>query len=245
MPGLKRLYGPHLAGREAGSELELDGDEAHYALRVLRLEVSDGVEIFDGEGGVARGQILRTGKRSLAVRLQEVRQMPAPAFCVDLAVAMPKGPRAQDMIDSLSQLGVNRLILLNTARGTVEPGENKLERFVQSTIESARQCGRAWCMKIEPPVDFPDVVRRADHAMRWIAHPSAVPRPAAAPEGKSVLILVGPEGGWTDDELHLAEAGGFSRWCFSPHVLRIETAAVAAAALAVAGWSVAPFVGRS
>lgn len=210
--------------------VELPEDEAHHAARVLRLEPGEAVELFDGAGRVARGVMERR-----SVRVTGVRDVPPATLSLHVAVAIPKGPRADDMVNQLSQLGVDRLIPLRAERGVTDPREHKLEKFQRHAIESAKQSGRAWLMKVTPTTDF-DEALRLDAALRLFADPAAAPMNTeelgrALRGVSSVLVLIGPEGGWTDGERARARAAGCVPWNLGPHVLRIETAAVAAAAI--------------
>lgn len=213
----------------------LDAQEAHHARRVLRLELGQEVEVFDGRGLVGRGR-LESWAQGAQVRLTALRQVPRSVPTLELAVAIPKGPRADDMVNQLSQLGVDRLIPLRTSRSVVDPRPQKLEKFARAAIESAKQSGRAYLMLVEPQATLAQVLAgNSSQELRLIAAPGAS-SPAALGErlrgAQRLLILIGPEGGWTAEELELARIAGCQPWALGPHILRIETAALAAAAVA-------------
>jgi 16S rRNA (uracil1498-N3)-methyltransferase len=218
----------------ANSTVELDAEQAAHARKSLRLAVGDTVELFDGRGSSASATVTQL-KRTLQARITDLRHVDPLAPSLTLATAVPKGPRADTLIDAAAQLGVDVLIPLVTTRSVVDPGEGKQRRFERIALEAAKQCHRDYLMQLEPPTDFAKVLRTADHDTKLIADapadnasPPAPPNFAAA---KHIIVLIGPEGGWTDEERQFAAAANFRRWSFGPHVMRIETAALAAAAI--------------
>lgn len=273
---VRRFYCPDLSSRR----VELAPEDAQHARKVLRLAAGHTVELFDGRGTLATGRIEEMTRRCVLEVTEHCRVEPLIPR-IEVAAAMPKGSRADVMVEKLSELGADRLIALVTERSVVEPRQAKMERFGRMVVESAKQCGRAWVMEIEGPRRFGDVVVEAEHDIKLIADvpsppspfqqegrgeramPPAPPSPSQG-EGRGegprpraphsvtaldvqdlqprspmasmlnraarVLVLVGPEGGWTDAERHTAQAAGFAAWCFAPHVLRVETAALAAVA---------------
>lgn len=226
-----RFFFPNF--RSPDCTVELDSEQAHHALKVLRLGEGDAVELFDGQGRVAGGRI-DSARGGLAVRIREIRQTVVPKPGIDLAAAIPKGPRADEMVQLLSQLGVNRLICLRSERAVVEPSPGRLERFDRIALESAKQCRRAHLLQIAPPADLAAVLA-CDYDLRLIAQVGADPIDHLAAQLRRtgrVLIVVGPEGGFTDAELKLARQKGALGWCLGPNVLRIECAAAAAVAVA-------------
>ncbi len=151
--------------------VHLDPDETHHARRVLRLELGQAVVLFDGLGRTAKGTLaawndgagpnLVEGKRrggQACVRVEEVTHVPQPQPSIDLAVAIPKGGHADDMIASLSQVGVSRLFPLRAQRAVVEPRPAKIDRFNRAAIESAKQCGRPYLMTVSAPLSLPEVL---------------------------------------------------------------------------------------
>lgn len=211
---------------------QLDPDEAHHARRVLRLEIGEAVELFDGHGGRAVGE-LRSWSGGAVVALRGVTRSPRVAPWLDVAAAIPKGPRADEMVNQLSQLGTDRLIPLRAQRAVVDPRQAKLEKFGRAAIESAKQCGRAYLMEVAPPSDLAALLRDA-HDVKLVAAPAggAVANlDARLRAAQRVLVLIGPEGGWTDEELASAKAAGAEPWSLGSNILRIETAACAAASV--------------
>ena len=172
-------------------------------------------------------------KDQASVSVKSVRFEPPPQPTLEVAVALPKGKRAEELANQLCQLGVNRLIPLLTARSSVKPGPGKIEKLKKQVIEATKQCGRPHLMAIDEPANFNDLIQNAS-LWTLIADPSAPDLPmkwATIEYSERVLILIGPEGGWTEDELDAAQLANAIPWSMGRNTLRIETAAAAAAAI--------------
>ena len=144
---------------------------------------------------------------------------------------LPKGDRQRWLVEKAVELGVARLVPLETDRSTVEARGDKLDRYV---IEASKQCGRNRLMAIAPPQTWGEwlATGSAAHARRWIADPTGVPLDfveCALP--RETYAAVGPEGGLTPEELTAARAAGWQIIALGPRILRIETAAISLAAL--------------
>src|SRR5262249_46937917 len=125
---------------------------------------------------------------------------------------------------------------LRTARSVVHPREAKLDRLQRQVIEASKQCGRNVLMKVEPLTDWEGWCARAElPGDRVLGHPGAAEGFGAPRKAGGLVVAVGPEGGFTDDEVTRAAAHGWRRVGLGPRVLRVETAAVALAVLASAG----------
>lgn len=219
------------------ARVELDADESHHALRVLRLDVGAALELFDGAGHTARGHIVARDGGKVACQIESTTTQPPSRPHLTVAVALPKGSRAEDLANQLAQLGVDTLVPLVCDFGVVKIKPNKLERLERAALAAAKQCGRAHLMQIHPPLGVDQAAQQAAAATHArLLHPDAPPWPPAAvaadlANAQSLWLLVGPEGGFSENELAIAQRHGVANWRLSPQVLRIETAAVAAAAV--------------
>lgn len=216
----------------SGTAVELTKEESHHASKVLRLSPGDAVVLFDGAGTTALATIAKIGSR-VVVRIDELRHEPPPRPRLTMACPIPKGPRADAMVDQLSQLGCDELIPLRTARSIVDPRDAKLERFQRACIESAKQCQRAHVMHIAPLASLHELMKSSEHDLKLIALPDgqSLPSRETLNEAQNVLVLIGPEGGWLDEEVHDATKSGFLPWKLGPLVMRIETAAITATSI--------------
>jgi 16S rRNA (uracil1498-N3)-methyltransferase len=213
-----------------GSTLTVSRDEALHAVRVKRAEVGERVRLLDGTGGVGIGEVVGV-RPDLLVRVLERRVEPPVSPRLEVWSATPKGPRLEDMIEQLSQVGAALWRPLETELGVVEPGEGKMERCRRVARESAKQCGRAWVMEIGEAAALDDATaggavlfgdagaggtRSLREALPWQGH-------------ACVRLLIGPEGGFTPREVNRLRETGAVGSRFGPHVMRIETAAVVGA----------------
>lgn len=216
-----------------GGRAVLVGDEARHLVRVLRARVGDAVSVFDGSGQEWPARVASLGRDEVALDVgTPPPAAPLPARPLTLAVALPKGERQKWLVEKLTELGVTRLVPLATARGVAEATPAAVERLARGVIEACKQCGRNTLMEIAAPRSIPMLLAGAEASLIIVADPGGTPletvrSPTAAGE---VLALVGPEGGFAPEELAAAVGAGAVRAGLGPHILRVETAAIALAA---------------
>jgi len=209
---------------------------------VLRLNVGDTVEVFDDGGQAAKATLASVDAGSVTLHVQELIEQPARSGIeITIASAVPKGDRADWMIEKLSELGVARFIPLVTERSVVHPtGKSKSDRWTRLAIESAKQSHRTGVMQIDPLTPMADVLKTATTAWFMSTQGAATPITMLlrSPSGPTTLmVFVGPEGGWADEEITHFNAVGAIGVALTPTILRIETAAVATAAV-LGCWSI-------
>jgi len=221
----------HIRRLEAG-EHALDESEAHHARDVLRLPDGAAIELFDDDGNRADGALLHHGAHGALIRVGKISAQSAPQFQLTIASAVPKGERADWMVEKLSELGVVAFIPLATARSVVHPqGQGKRQRWERIAAESAKQCRRAGVMRIEPLTDLAEALKSTEtgwYLSTGEARPISQMLPGLA---GSLSLLVGPEGGWTDQEIEAFEVKRLTAVALTSTILRVETAAIAAAAI--------------
>lgn len=218
--------------------LAIDREEARHAARVKRLEPGEPVEVLSGEGVVGLGEVaeierVAKGSWRLLVRITRVERHPPTRPEIEVCCAPPKGARFEEMVDQLSQVGAASWRALESTRaGERPPREGKLERVRRVAAEAAKQCGRAWTLRIGEPLRWREALA-AEGGTRIVAA-DASGADVGSLEGvrgsERVRLLVGPEGGWTPDELDEIRGAGAEVVRFGPHIMRIETAAVVASA---------------
>jgi 16S rRNA (uracil1498-N3)-methyltransferase len=227
------FYSERLA--EPGATLALTGDEARHAAASRRLRVGDTLWLFDGHGGVARATVLNIAApaRELDLRIEERRTEPAPQPSIHLACALPKGDRQGTLLDMAVQLGMTQFTPLECGRSVVKPGTGSAERWRRICLEACKQSRRTHLPVIHSPATPLEAV---NHSIKrggavWMAHPCAQAIPVASAVEQTVsadvTILVGPEGGFTEEEVAQANVGGARLLVLRSAILRIETAAVA------------------
>jgi 16S rRNA (uracil1498-N3)-methyltransferase len=210
----------------------LVGDEARHLARVMRCTVGDEVVVFDGSGTSWRARVASIGRDEVMLDMGEaVTASRLTRVPLTLAVALPKGERQKWLVEKLTELGVERLVPLATTRGVAEATPAAVERLSRGVVEACKQCGRDGLMQIGGPKGVAEVVGDAGSgAVLLVADRDGAPLQEIATAGNLVVALVGPEGGFTAEELATVEAAGGRRVSLGPHVLRVETAAIALAA---------------
>jgi 16S rRNA (uracil1498-N3)-methyltransferase len=227
------FYSEHLA--DPGATLTLTGDEAHHAATSRRLKVGETLWLFDGRGGLARTTLVHITARgrSLDLRIEERRAEPPPKPAIHLACALPKGDRQGTLLDMATQLGITEFTPLVCERSVVKPGTNSAERWRRICLEACKQSRRPYLPILHASATPQEMVaREAGQANTvWIAHPSAVAvavsRAVEQNASADVTILVGPEGGFTEQEVEWTTGAGAQPIALGSAILRIETAAVA------------------
>lgn len=221
-----------LTAPPAAGHAELVGDEARHLARVLRARVGDAIVVFDGRGTAWPAHVAALGRDRVTLDLGPPLAPAAPPLPLTLAVALPKGDRQKWMVEKLTELGCGRLVPLATSRGVAEATPAAVERLTRGTIEACKQCGRTTLLEIAPPATLAAALADRDPGMlAVVADPGGEPfGPLLTQHAGAVLALVGPEGGFTADELAAATGAGCRRVSLAPHILRVETAAIALAA---------------
>ncbi len=229
-----------------GERVTLDRAAHRHLIKVLRLGRGDLVHVFDGAGTEIEARIAAVGPASVEVTLGPRYRLPAPLCSITLLASPPRGERMDLLVQKTTELGVGRLVPVTSARTTVRASAHQRARWQSIATEAARQSGRA-----EVPViadSIPLVAAIAQEAsgcdrkfLLWEGERRQSLGAALGDGPRAVVLLVGPEGGFGPEEVELAVAGGFVSVGLGPRILRAETAAIVAVALAQAaagglGW---------
>lgn len=211
----------------AGTRLTLDPEEVRH-LEVRRASAGDPVTVLNGAGARGLGRLEREGG-GYAVLLERVTSEPPPPP-VMLAVGAGDRDRFAMVVEQATQLGATRIVPLECERTrgvATRLRENHLDRVRRRAREALKQCGALWVPSIETPAPLDRVLADLGPGARWLTDHGGVDVPrldSAAP----VTILIGPEGGFTAAERDLILQAGFTAIRLGPHILRFDTAALAA-----------------
>jgi 16S rRNA (uracil1498-N3)-methyltransferase len=218
----------------------VSGPEAHHLAAVCRIRPGDAVCLFNGDGHEYPAEVRAVGRREVVVEVQAVETPAREAgFRVEVAAPLPKGDRAQFLLEKLTELGVTTFVPLQTRRSVVHPREAKLDRLQRHVIEASKQCGRNVLLRVEALTDWESYCGRGDlPPLRILAHPGAPPPYWASRQ--DIALAVGPEGGFTEDEVARAREHDWRLAGLGPRILRVETAALVLAARACAGGEMTP-----
>ncbi len=226
-------------GLVSGKTLWIEQPDFHHLAHVLRMGVGTEIEVTDGVGGYYLATVESVEGERARCRILESR----PGFhelAVYVALAFPlmKQPSKFDLVvEKATELGVREIIPLVTAR-TI-PRSGKIERWKQIALSATKQCRRAYCPVITTVHQWQDLLNRfSDYSHRLVLHerqresvPGSDPFSEAFIEGSSVLVIVGPEGGFTETEIVEVEEAGCTPVWLGPRRLRSETAALHAMSL--------------
>lgn len=213
---------------------------AHYMTRVLRLATGAQIQLFDGSGQEWLAQIASIGKKEVTVELLEpLPGLPASQLRVHLGQALSRGERMDWAIQKATELGASEITPLLTShcevRLNAERAAKRLEHWQQIAISACEQCGRSELPLIHPVTPLADWLAGLQQDLKLLLHPQAQPFASYQPPG-SLALLIGPEGGLSQDDLDCATKHGFNGVSLGPRVLRTETAPVAALAIAQLLW---------
>ncbi len=211
-------------------EVILKDSEFHHAARVVRVREGETIELFDGRGKGVTALVTRLGKDDVVATIQSVVD-PGRESRVGLTLAMAiiQLEKFELVLQKATELGVRKIIPFTSARCEVRPERyrGKGERWEKIVFEAAKQAGRLSLPALDPPVTFEEVVM--GKSPRVLLDADAAADGGACVDG--TVILIGPEGGWTDEELELARTEGVRFRRLGPRRLRAETAAIAAIAV--------------
>ena len=216
----------------------LSGAEGRHAAAVRRLQPGERADVGDGAGLVAECVVTGQSGRGLELAVRARRQVPRPDPVITVVQAIPKGDRGELAVEEMTEVGVDRIMPWAAARCVpvwrAERGARSLDRWRVTAREAAKQSRRAWIPEVTEPVSVADVVQAITKAACAI-----VLEPGAAqslgqlrpPESGDLVVIVGPEGGITEDESAAFRTAGAASCSLGPTVLRTSTAGPVAAAV--------------
>ncbi len=222
----------------AKEEIVVSGQEARHMQRVLRLRVGDSVGLFDGTGKEYRGKILRQNRHAVTLRILEIT---APRHESPLTITMGqsliKGKKMDFIIQKATELGISTIIPFISSRSISSLNEGRVEqrvgRWQKIAVESSKQCGRATPPRVEKVVGFEQILKRTspgeERIILWERGTADLKslfrgRHGTTRFSKRVYFLVGPEGGFSEEEVKRAEKAHFTAVSLGSRILRVETA---------------------
>ena len=243
------FWSPQAGLVAAGARVVLDGAEGHHAAVVRRLRAGERLLLTDGAGTAAECVVLEVGRDQLTATVESVAAEAAPAPRLVVVQALPKGDRGEIAVETLTEVGVDVIVPWAAARCVTQwkdqRGAKALERWRGTAREAAKQSRRVWWPEVDGVATTAEVAALiAAAALGLVLHEGAEASlgAVAVPGSGSVVVVVGPEGGLTDDERAAFGAAGATSVRMGPSVLRTSTAGTAAAAVLLAAtprWSVA------
>lgn len=231
---MSRYYFPADQWKSAqAGQLELKGDEAHHCSRVLRSKEGDLVEIFDGQGLAAQGEITTLAKDSVMINLTSEPMQTAKAAEIHLIQSIPKGGNMELIVQKAVELGICSIQPLITENTVARPEQmdKKMTKWQRIALEACKQCGQNYLPTILPVQKFTDWITHSTHAAELNLVAALLPASQPMHEiftqnmaKNSASFLIGPEGDFSDSEYQKIIAADYLPVSLGDIVLRVETA---------------------
>ena len=225
----------------SGADFILDPEPSRHIAKALRMAVGDELTLFDGRGGEYPATITVIDKKNLTVHtgkhLDTERESPLQ---VHLGIAVSRGDRFDWVMQKATELGAAHISPLITERSGVkldgERAQKKLAHWRQIAISACEQCGRNRVPTLATLQPIANFIGDTDAQLKLVLHHRAETLPAESAAIRTAALLVGPEGGLSEQEIARAEQAGFSSLALGPRVMRTETAPLSALAILQARW---------
>lgn len=212
----------------------VDKTISHHLINVLRLKPNSPVIIFNGEGGEYRGQVTKANKKATEIQLNDfVETQRDPFLKIELLQSVVRQDKMDWIIQKAVELGVSVITPVLTDYTNIKIDAAKIEKrmahWKKIIVSATEQCGRCDMATLNPPIKLNEwLSQKKPYDVKLVCHPGSasfdLKKMASA---KSVCVLIGPEGGLSEEETHLTAENGFQIYNMGPRILRAETAAVA------------------
>ena len=228
------------ASQESDEQIILDKIESHHLINVLRLNPNDEVIGLDGMGMVFETIILEPDPKSTVLRVIGKKMMHQPVSSFRMCVALTQGNQWDNIVKPLTELGVSRLSPLLTeytqCKFNKEKEEQKINKWKRLSIEACKQSGNAWLPSIDSPESFSSFANGCEEGDLILmgslsSSAKSISTFKQAPR-KNYTLLIGPEGGWSNEEERIAVEKNFKIFSIGFNTLRVETAAISSLAVA-------------
>mgnify|MGYP003313679331 CR=1 FL=1 len=220
---------------DSGKLVSIFGDDAAHITRVLRMKPGENVTVCDEYGTEYLTEIVETGDMVICAVVSSKKSETEPPYRVTVYQALVKGDRFDTVLQKATELGATEFVPIITSRCvvTVEPKEyeKKLARWQRIVYEASKQCGRGMVPTVRAPIRLTDALKKASvdtYPLFCYEGDGTVPLNKLTDENKkpeSISVIIGPEGGFSDDEVSLAKESGIMLAGLGKRILRTETAA--------------------
>ncbi|MDF7822878.1 RsmE family RNA methyltransferase [Pontiellaceae bacterium B12227] len=208
----------------------LSPDESHHLARVLRVQSGQEIILFDGQGGVAEGEIEAVSKTAVEVRISNHWKTPKPAVEIDLIQAVPKPDRWELVLQKAVELGATTIRPVLSKHTEFKPNPKKQDRWSKIVLNAAQQCEVRWLPDLQPLEKYAAVLPTLgsyDLVLIGSLYEGSRPfREVPIAGNKRIAMLIGPEGDFSEEEVKAAVEAGAIPVSFGDRILRTETAAI-------------------
>ncbi|WP_210398121.1 16S rRNA (uracil(1498)-N(3))-methyltransferase [Motiliproteus sediminis] len=231
---IPRVYEPQPLA--SGELVQLSDFAAQHLGRALRMQCGDAVKLFNGDGQEFDATLDEVGRKRVTARIGSPRQRAVESpLRIELGQGLSRGERMDYAVQKATELGVSAITPIQTERCEVrlkgDREQKRTQHWQSVAVSAAEQSGRLRVPEVRAPQTLADWLATADADLKLVLHPEAPASLLDLPAPQSVALLIGPEGGLSDDEVVAAQAAGFKALSLGPRVLRTETAPVAALTL--------------
>lgn len=226
-----------LAGCMSPQQVTIEGPEARHLAKVKRARTGETVGLLDGQARLGAGTITEIAgsnqRPTVTIALERIETIEPTKPSIQICCPAPKGDRLERMIDQLTQIGVASWTPLITDRSERDPKAIRQDRIDRIINEALKQCIRTTALAVHEPMTLTQAIDQND-AIQIIVCDGSGDSSLAPVEADHTRILIGPEGGWSDQERSTIQESNIPIRRLGVHVMRLETAAVVAASLALA-----------
>lgn len=213
------------------------GQEHHHLRNVIRLKTGDNIRIIDGEGTVITATITKIGSDLTDVIIEELKYHKYSTPTINLFQGLPKHDKMDLILQKTTELGVSQFFPMITERTLQKPSNNRIERWERIILSATKQCGRPWLPNLNEIQILKDCINTAQSCDLSLVlsekenkqHIQSLLR--NKPEIRSIALLIGPEGGFTESEVNIATEMGIIPVTIGSNIMRTETAAIAGVAM--------------
>lgn len=226
---------------EVNQHIQLSEKTSHYLLKVLRLKTGTQLILFNGDGYEFDAELIEAQRKTATVSIlkQSVKE-PQPSLDIHLGIGLSKGDRMEQVIQKATELGVGTISLLITDFTAYKLQDHQLEKKMhhwQGILQSAcEQSHRCYLPTLHSPVTVENWLAKLGKGLKLVLSPGASESMSALAPEKKLFLLIGPEGGLSEEEITGAKNRGFAEVHLGRHILRTETAPLAAIAAAQVLW---------
>jgi 16S rRNA (uracil1498-N3)-methyltransferase len=220
----------------AGNQVKLGAEEARHIIRVLRHKVGDRIQVVDGEGNEYRCVITKIGRGELRAEvMSQTRRARETVAEVTLAASITKGTKMDAVVEMATELGVSQIVPLVTMRTVARLTPARVQRFRHLAVAALKSSTRTMLPRIKPPQEFEQFLKDSGYFdLKLLAYEEEKQvrlHEVMTPSPRRVALVIGPEGGFSETEVAIAQARGFRTFSLGPRRLRAETACITGLAL--------------
>ncbi len=224
-----------------GSQIELEAGPSHHLIKVLRMSEGRDIVLFNGNGCEYPATISQTSKKTAIVAItKEINISRQSPLDIELAIGLSKGDRFELVIQKATELGVTSIVPIFSERTEIKLSGERLDKKMTSwqriVIGACEQSQRNILPELHAPINIADYISQTEKTTKFVLHHRTDKNLSSYADVTSLSLLIGPEGGLTQDEIDLACANDFAPLALGPRVLRTETAPIAAISIFQTYW---------